>query len=341
MTGSRCGALSRDHRYARCRRASRQVGPRRSQSCLQHCRARAQGGWGCGDPASYLPQGLRRRCPRRCARSPNPCPGLGESRCAVSRQRRFAGCRKAVFAGAPLGHVCYSIGCARSNGVRRMTIMDSVCASLPPRVDVVRPSCGALVVVGQISPHRVVPMIRARDSVTLSASSVVAACSWSSAGRYAAKRARCHPARPWGGAWRGADGGHDVRRIDERARAMAAGSEPDRGSEPRARSGSRRPGSALVRRGRQQAELARWPHRVCAAVHAKPGVHVSQVGPDRVQRHEQLGRDFPAPGGGSAGNAARAARCRRGVPGAAQRPRARAAGVLPDGRCRISAISEA
>ena len=51
-------------------------------------------------------------------------------------------------------------------------------------------------------------------------------------------------------------------------------------------------GSALARGGREQAELAGSVDRVRAAVYAELGVHVAQVGPDRVLGYEQLRRDL-------------------------------------------------
>src|SRR5262249_23670456 len=50
--------------------------------------------------------------------------------------------------------------------------------------------------------------------------------------------------------------------------------------------------SALAQGGPQQAELAAPLDRLSAAVHAELGVHVAQVGPDRVLGYEQLRRDL-------------------------------------------------
>ena len=92
-----------------------------------------------------------------------------------------------------------------------------------------------LIVVGALmSPHRIVQMIRARNSVTVSVYSLAAACSWASGGRYAAKRAGSHLSR-------------STLRLDQEQTAAAMyadtvtelerwlpDSDPDRGSEPRA-----------------------------------------------------------------------------------------------------------
>ena len=93
-----------------------------------------------------------------------------------------------------------------------------------------------IVVVVRMSPHRIVQTIRARNSVTVPAYSLAAACSWSSEGRYAAKRALSSFAAY-------------IAALDQEqtAAAMCAesiselerwlpDSDPDRGSEPRATS---------------------------------------------------------------------------------------------------------
>ena len=93
-----------------------------------------------------------------------------------------------------------------------------------------------IVVVARMSPHRIVQTIRARNSVTVSAYSLAAACSWSSAGSHAAKRALSSFAAY-------------IAALDheQTAAAMYAesiselerwlpDSDPDRGSEPRATS---------------------------------------------------------------------------------------------------------
>lgn len=80
-----------------------------------------------------------------------------------------------------------------------------------------------------------------------------------------------------------------VRRLELDDLIAAA---PAEGSTPWSARGLTEPRSVLDRGGRQQAQLARPLDCVRAAVHAELGVHVSQVGPYRVLRHEQFRRDF-------------------------------------------------